>query len=119
MDATHRDFVGFLNRLDAAADAESLTRLDEFIAHAEQHFGQEERWMERTAFPPLGCHKAEHGNVLDVMREVRRRVAAGEAHYAHTLTAALAEWFPQHAATMDAMLADFMRNAGFDPGTET
>jgi len=119
MDATHRDFVGFLNRLDAAADAESLMRLDEFVAHAEEHFGQEEAWMEQAAFPPLGCHKGEHGNVLEVMREVRRRVAAGEAHYARTLSAALAEWFPQHAATMDAMLADFLQNAGFDPGNDT
>jgi len=30
--------------------------------------------------------------------------------------APLAEWFPQHASTMDAMLAQFMQNAGFDPG---
>jgi hemerythrin len=119
MDATHRDFVDFLNRLDAAAGADSLLRLDEFIAHTEKHFGQEEAWMERTAFPPLGCHKGEHGNVLEVMREVRQRVAAGEAHYASTLTAALAEWFPQHAATMDAMLAEFMQSAGFDPGAES
>ena len=115
MDETHRDFVEFLNRLDAAAGADSLLRLDEFIAHTEEHFGQEEAWMERTAFPPLGCHKGEHDNVLEVMREVRRRVAAGEAHYARTLTAALAEWFPHHAATMDAMLAEFMQSAGFDP----
>ncbi len=116
MDETHRDFVGFLNRLDAAADAESLMRLDEFIVHAEEHFGQEEAWMERAAFPPLGCHKEEHDNVLEVMHEVRRRVAAGEAHYARTLTAALAEWFPHHAATMDAMLAEFMRETGLSPG---
>ena len=118
MDATHRDFVRFLNQLDAATGADSLARIDEFIAHTEVHFGQEEAWMERTAFPPFGCHKGEHDNVLEVMREVRRRVAAGETHYARNLTAALAEWFPQHAATMDAMLAEFMQSAGLDPGAE-
>lgn len=115
MDATHRDFVGLLNRLDEATDAEMLARLDAFIAHTEEHFGQEEAWMEQAAFPPLACHRGEHENVLEVMREVRRRVAVGELHYARTLAAALAEWFPLHASTMDAMLAQFLQSAGSEP----
>ncbi len=116
MDETHREFVALLNQLDEAGDGELPALLDAFITHTESHFAREERWMEATAFPPLGCHRGEHENVLEVMHEVRRRVAAGELHYGRTLAAALAEWFPQHAQGMDAVLAMYLRDTGFVPG---
>lgn len=115
MDDTHREFVALLNGLGDAPDAELLARLDAFIAHTETHFGEEERWMEEIDFPPLGCHRGEHASVMEVAREVRSRVAAGEPEFARTLATALAEWFPLHAQTMDAVLAEFIRSAGYTP----
>ena len=114
MDDTHREFVALLNALDEAADGDMLARMDAFLAHTEQHFAQEEQWMTATAFPPLGCHKGEHDNILEVVREVRKRVAAGELHYGTTLAAALAEWFPHHAQSMDAVLALYLREKKTD-----
>jgi hemerythrin len=35
------------------------------------------------------------------------------------LAEALAEWFPQHAASMDAGLAQHLKAVGFDTTTET
>ena len=102
MDDTHREFVDLLNRVGAASEDELLASLDEFITHTEAHFGQEERWMREIAFPPLGCHQGEHANVLEVIREVRRRVADGQLQFGSTLAEAIAEWFPQHAGSMDA-----------------
>ncbi len=115
MDDTHREFVALLNALDDAADGDMLARMDDFLAHTEQHFAMEEQWMEATGFPVYGCHKGEHDNILEVVREVRKRIAAGELHFGTTLAAALAEWFPQHAQSMDAVLALYLREAGFDP----
>lgn len=115
MDDTHRKFVALLNALDEAADGDMLARVDAFIAHTEQHFAMEEQWMTETAFPPYGCHKGEHDNILEVVREVRKRIAAGELHYGNTLAAALAEWFPHHAQSMDAVLALYLQQAGYDP----
>jgi len=115
MDGTHREFVALLNRFGAAKDTDLLARLDEFIAHTEAHFGQEEAWMERTQFPPLHCHRSEHEGVLEIMREVRSRIAAGESRYGAVLARAMAEWFPGHARTMDAVLAEFIKAAGFAP----
>ncbi len=114
MDDTHREFVELLNRVATAAEADLLARLDEFIAHTEAHFGQEERWMEAMQFPPLACHRGEHEGVLETMREVRKRVAGGELHYGPVLAKAIAEWFPLHAQSMDAVLALSIRQAGFD-----
>lgn len=110
MDHTHQEFVALLNAVGAAQREAILPALDAFIAHTEAHFAQEEAWMASRAFPPRGCHAKEHAGVLEVVREVRGRVANGEAHYGRTLAEALAEWFPVHAASMDAMLALFMEN---------
>jgi len=115
MDDTHREFVEQLNRVASAADAGVLAALDEFIAHTEAHFGQEEQWMEAMQFAPLGCHRGEHAKILETAREVRKRVAAGDVRLGRTLAEALAEWFPQHAASMDAVLALYMTETGYQP----
>ncbi len=116
MDETHRAFVDLLNRVAAASEEGLLASLDEFVTHTEAHFGEEERWMREIAFPPLHCHQGEHANVLEVIREVRKRVADGQVQLGKTLSEALAEWFPQHAGSMDAVLAMYMKQIGYVPG---
>lgn len=116
MDETHREFVDQLNRVGEAADGALLAAIDDFIAHTEAHFGQEEAWMDEIAFPPRGCHRGEHEKVLETVREVRRRVEAGDFKLGRTLAEALAEWFPQHALSMDAVLAMYLKEIGYQPG---
>jgi hemerythrin len=115
MDDTHREFVDLLNRIADAREEDMLSALDEFIRHTEGHFAQEHRWMEQMAFPPLQCHAREHEGVLETAHEVRRRVASGETRFGQMLARAVAEWFGNHASSMDHVLALYMREKGFDP----
>ena len=115
MDETHREFIELLNRVAAAPDQEMLAVLDEFIRHTEAHFAQEQLWMEQMTYPPLTCHVREHDGVLETAREVRRRVAAGEARFGQVLARAVAEWFSNHAASMDNVLAMYMKEVGYEP----
>jgi len=115
MDDTHREFVAQLNRVGEAADDGVLAALDDFIAHTEAHFSQEEQWMDAIEFPPRGCHRGEHEKIMETVRAVRTRVAAGDARLGRTLAEALAEWFPQHATSMDAILALYMTEIGYRP----
>jgi hemerythrin-like metal-binding protein len=117
MDDTHREFVEHLNALAAAAETDIADRLDAFIGHTEEHFGQEKQWMEELSFPPIHCHTHEHDGVLGIMREVRRMVGEGKFEVARVLARELAPWFENHAATMDNMLAVFVRATqdGVDP----
>jgi hemerythrin-like metal-binding protein len=117
MDETHAEFVELLNRLGEAPEDKMLAVLDEFIAHTEAHFAQERRWMEHMTFPPLSCHVREHDGVLETAHEVRRRVAAGETRFGHVLARAVAEWFSNHAASMDNVLALYMKEVGYKPET--
>jgi hemerythrin-like metal-binding protein len=118
MDQTHQEFAHLLNRLADASGDELNAVLEEFIVHTEAHFAQEEQWMAQMAFPPMHCHSAEHKGVLEIAQEVRRRVAAGEAHLAKVLAQATAEWFANHAVSMDAMLATYMKQIDFEPGRD-
>jgi len=49
--------------------------------------------------------------VLELMREVRRRVAEGDQAVGQRLAAELGPWFEHHAATMDTIVAEI--GAGF------
>ena len=108
IDNTHREFVELLNAVGVAQGDAVLSALDDFKAHTEAHFAQEEAWMTEREFPPRHCHEREHRNVLEIVTEVRGRVAGGEREYGERLASALADWFPLHATSMDAMLALFM-----------
>ena len=115
IDDTHKEFVDLLNRMYDAPDDQLLAILDEFIAHTESHFAQEQRWMEELAFPPLSCHVNEHEGVMEITREVRQRTVDGDTRYGKVLAQGIAEWFANHAATMDLMLAQYIKQCGYVP----
>lgn len=122
MDDTHREFVDLLNGLQAArsgAPGALRAALDAFVAHTEAHFAQEDAWMACIGFAAENCHAFQHQQVLEVVREVQRRLAAdaAEVELVDNLVPALAEWFPMHARSMDAALAQTMAERGFDPDT--
>ena len=125
MDDTHREFVDLLAAVEAAvqraepapAVSASLAR---FVAHTEAHFAQEDAWMATIGFAPTNCHATQHAQVLQLLREVQRRVQDdGNPALVAQLVPALAEWFVPHAKNMDGGLAQVMEATGFDPATGT
>jgi hemerythrin len=119
MDKTHQEFIEHYNRLVQALQAGEvdalMDHLDVFIAHTVAHFDQENRWMEAVQFP--GCHKAEHDRVLSVVRDVRDNLRVGDLFLARRLIEELFPWFQNHANTMDAALAFYLGQVGYDVET--
>lgn len=115
MDETHQEFVMLCAALSENTPETYLDRLDALIAHSIAHFEQENQWMEENSFPPAGCHRREHDTVLEVMTEVRRRVALGEADLGERLAEEMPLWFEHHVDTMDNMLAQFMIKKTAEP----
>jgi len=109
MDDTHREFVDLLAAVDGAGDDTLLPAWQVLIDHTEQHFGQEDRWMRETRFASGNCHSVQHQVVLNVMREGLKLL--------RMMSTELAQWFPQHAQSMDAGLALHLRSVGHDPRT--
>ena len=119
MDDTHEEFVEMLNRLLATPQDQQLPLYREFVAHTVEHFAQEERWMVATGFAPDNCHASHHATILETLNAVVAHYEQGDTEIISRLAEALVEWFPQHAASMDAGLALHMKEVGFDSKTET
>ena len=119
MDETHHEFVDMLNRILATPQDQQLPLYRQFLLHTVEHFAQEERWMLATGFSADNCHAEHHATILETMRAVESHYEAGDTEIITRLAEALAEWFPGHAASMDAGLAIHLKNVGFDSVTET
>lgn len=119
MDDTHQAFVTQLNQLLATPPDQQLPLYRALLEHTVDHFAQEERWMLATGFAPDNCHASHHATILETMRAVIPHFEADDPDIITRLAEALVEWFPQHAASMDAGLALHLKEVGFDSRTET
>ena len=119
MDQTHEEMVEQVARLRALPHAEQLECYRELVRHTVEHFAQEERWMIATGFNADNCHASHHETILDTMRQVETHFLQGDEEIIDRMAAALAEWLPMHASTMDAGLVQHMKNVKFDSHTET
>ena len=117
MDATHREFVELLAHAAQAPDEQLLQAWQDVIAHTEDHFGREDKWMQDVAFPPGGCHTTEHDSILAVMREGAKRGTAGNLGLVRQLAGELGVWFAGHAQSMDTALALFLKDVGYNEAT--
>ena len=113
MDRTHQEFVELYNGLAGAGDRDFAARFDALLDHTVAHFAQEDRWMVASGFPPTAIHRGEHERVLAQMRDLQQRVAAGDVAAGRQVVDTLPAWFDEHAATMDAALANWMRRVGY------
>lgn len=109
MDETHREFVACVAALQTAGAHAIADRLADFERHAQRHFDDEQKWMDRTAFPAAQCHADEHAAVLTSVHEVMALLKQGaDPRLARDLADALANWFPGHADYMDAALSHWL-----------
>jgi len=119
MDETHREFADQLGALLATPATQQLPLYQEFLAHTVTHFAQEDRWMQATGFTASNCHTDQHAMILETMHAVVQHYHRGETDIINRMGEALAEWFDQHAVSMDAGLAQHLQAVGFDSATET
>lgn len=118
MDDTHREFVDLLAATESADDSQVLASFEELITHTEGHFGSEDQWMKDTHFSSSNCHAMQHDVVLQVMREgLKRGREQGDLKLVRQMAHEIGIWFPQHAQTMDAALAQHLRGVGYDAAT--
>jgi len=117
MDDTHHEFVDLLAKVVAASDDSLLPLWRDLVAHTDEHFAREDRWMKDTGFSSTNCHTTQHQIVLQVMREGDKRGTAGELDVVRQMADELGTWFPMHAQAMDAALALHLRGVGYDDKT--
>ncbi len=106
IDEAHHEFVDLLNALPEASDAEFCSLFARLAAHSRDHFAEEERMMERTSFPVIAVHKAEHERVLAELEQVQQQLEQGDFGAARAYVKdQLSAWFILHRNTMDYVTA--------------
>lgn len=109
MDLTHREFVEQLNALVRMPDEQLTEGFALLIDHTRAHFGRENAWMKKHGYAGAEAHVSEHDRVLRVMTAIADFMESGEPRMGRMVARELAGWFRQHARTMDAELAQFLR----------
>lgn len=119
MDSTHEEFAQLLNQILALPQDQQLPLFQTFLQHTQEHFAQEDRWMQATGFTADNCHTEQHQMVLETMQSVVDHYQQGQADMVSRMCLALAQWFDGHAVSMDAGLSQHLRAVGFDSVSET
>ncbi|MEN8213660.1 MAG: hemerythrin domain-containing protein [Pseudomonadota bacterium] len=90
--------------------------LDQWVAHTEQHFARENRYMQEYRFPAFPVHSAEHDAALNQLRQIQKQwhqqqqIAPLRQYVQHDWPL----WFKQHISTMDNVTAQFLSQFDFE-----
>lgn len=110
IDQDHAEFIELLNRLHAASDTDFPVLYQQLYEHTEQHFDRENQLMARHGFPAETEHKGEHQRVLTEFKQFKSRIDKGLIIFGRSfITDRLPQWFEMHVATMDSVLAAYIK----------
>lgn len=108
MDDAHEEFERLAGVANLADDPLFPAHLHSLIEHLRAHFGDEDRLMRTSSFPPRDCHMREHDAVLHSASEVSQRVADGQIAVGRAFLNELTNWFPGHVDYLDSALAAWL-----------
>lgn len=113
-DAEHQRLVELVNAVfdadQTGAGKDALgARLDALIAYTQTHFANEERALQKHAFPGHAAHKAEHEALTAQVVAFRDRFLAGDsASLNHELLSFLKHWIKNHIQGTDRRYTRFL-----------
>ena len=124
-DEDHKKLIEFVNALqkaiyDAQADGvinpvEIDVALRRMKRHANLHFADEEAAMEKSSFPGLEEHRAEHLKFNAVVADMTKRyTGSSELHHADEIAQFLSDWVTDHVYRVDAKYVDHLHKHELD-----
>lgn len=116
-DQEHRRLGDLINQIHRAAlerrDRSLCTALMErFQQETRAHFDSEEAALRETEFPGQEGHFEEHTRLLETLRDMQQRYAAGSLS-ALILVDFLKTWLVEHIKTSDRKYTAHLRRNGF------
>jgi len=114
IDNQHKTIFFRINdMLDACKQGKGRAKVESLIKFLEDyvlsHFGEEERFMKKHAYPDYAAHKALHEEFISQLAELKKQVAA-EGVGVHTVVATnqlVVNWFINHIRKVDTKLGAF------------
>jgi len=116
-DEHHQRLFDLVNNLDDAIKAgrgEAITQqvVKELAAYTKFHFWAEERLMERTKFPDLAAHRAQHGQFVEKVAQLQKDLKAGKSDQASDIAQFLMDWLTKHIKQTDAQYSSHLNANG-------
>ena len=118
MQETHESEIKILNEIDNLAidyeihkaDPAALeAKLEEYIAHAKEHFASEERLMEKYDFPSYEMHKMAHDMFLaDLEYSTVSWKQRGDMKKIINFIRKTPEWLVMHVNSVDVPTSDYL-----------
>lgn len=115
IDEQHKElFSRFNSLLEACREGKgraTIAPLLDFLAdYVTSHFAEEERFMQRYAFPERDAHVRQHRELIRHVEEVRRELQENGATILVTATISqtLLDWLLKHVKQTDVKLGRFL-----------
>jgi len=116
LDGHHQKLFALVNNLAAAmiagAGREKLdATFKELLRYTKDHFSAEEKVFQKTAYPNIDEHKAEHRRLEKELDNLRERSCEGEAGMSvHTLDF-IKQWIENHIMQSDMSYVPYLASS--------
>ena len=117
LDAQHKRLIAIANDfLDAArsgqADRAVRHAAAALLAHADEHFADEEAYMASIGYPDLDAHREKHRDLHTRAADLVQRLEASETVEPRTVDVLIKTWLLEHILGTDLEIAAFTASPG-------
>ncbi len=117
MDAQHKQLFVIIHELYIAMRSGRGKEvaggvLRRLIDYTVKHFTEEEKLMEKHAYPQLAQHRVEHKALIDKVVAFKKDFDAGGASITPELMTFLQKWLTDHIQSVDQKYGDFLNAHG-------
>jgi len=105
-DDDHKKLFAMINTLhDAMTTGRGSQKIAEIVNglrdYAKYHFSAEEQYLEKTNYPALSSHRAEHQAFVKRVEEFQKDVDAGKAAQSFAVVQFFNDWLVHHIKQID------------------
>ena len=119
IDRQHQQLVNMVNKLNDAMrqgkGKEILAgTLSGLISYTRTHFGTEEKYFERFAYPDTAAHLNEHQAFVAKVVDFNQKFTAGQIGLTIELMNFLSDWLVKHIQGSDKKYGPFLNSKGLN-----
>lgn len=116
VDNQHKSLVDMVNVLYDSMRSEAVAAVlfdivEKMRDYAQEHFGTEERYMARYAYPDMASHQQEHADFIDKVRQVEMDCKSGKASLSMDILNFLSHWLVTHIHQTDKKMGVYLVKA--------